>query len=311
MEVKEWTYEEIPEFTDIPEGAGVIETTGDEMGVMYMHDVEYANVNGTPLHLQVLFPICRNSGFDPFGEQTFDPLPCYVYVQGSGWFEQYVYANVVQLAQVAKRGYVCAIVQYRHSGIASFPAQACDARNAVRFLRKNCKRFGIDPDRMVIAGDSSGGHTAMWAGMLHNDDSEQNLFPGISAEVSGIVDYYGSTSVMAPDSNPIQVLHCLPDSPEGRVMGGRNLLEEPELAKQLSVECNIDEETKLPPVLIFHGTKDRTVNCTGSAILYKRLKETGHPVSFYLIKGADHGGPEFWTEQVIDIVDEFMRKVFA
>ena len=93
-------------------------------------------------------------------------------------------------------------------------------------------------------------------------------------------------------------------------MGGRNLLEEPELARQLSVECNIDESTDLVPVLIFHGTKDRTVNCTGSAILYKRLKETGHNVAFYVIKGADHGGPEFWTEQVIDIVEEFMKSVF-
>ena len=93
-------------------------------------------------------------------------------------------------------------------------------------------------------------------------------------------------------------------------MGGRNLLEEPELARQLSVECNIDEETKLPPVLIFHGTKDRTVNCTGSAILYERLKETGHEVSFYLVKGADHGGPEFWTDQVVDLVDHFCRKCF-
>ena len=169
-------------------------------------------------------------------------------------------------------------------------------------------RFGIDPENIFLAGDSSGGHTAMWGGLLHNDDTEQNLYPGISAEVNGIINYYGSTSVIAPDSNPTQLQHCLPDSPEGRVMGGRNLLEEPELARQLSVECNIDENTVLPPVLIFHGTKDRVVNCEGSAILYQRLKETGHPVSFYLIKGADHGGAEFWTSQVLDIVEGFMKE---
>ncbi len=310
MEVKPWTYEEFPEFTEEVEGAHIIETTGDEVGVLYLHDVEYANVNGTPLKLQILVPNSRNDKFDPFSEQQTMKRPCIVFVQGSAWFQQYVYMKVGDMARLAMRGYVCAIVEYRHSGIAYFPAQADDACNAIRFLRSNAGRFGIDPERMVVAGDSSGGHTAMWAGLLHNDDTEQNLFPGVSAEVKGIVNYYGSTSVIAPDSNPQTVNHCLPDSPEGQVMGGKDLLAEPELARALSVECNIDETTKLPPVLILHGTKDRTVNCTGSVALYRRLKETGHPVDLYLIKGADHGGSEFWTETVLDIVDSFIKDCF-
>ena len=311
MEVRPYTYEEFPEFTEPVEGAHIIETTGDEMGVLYMHDVEYDNVAGVPLRLQILIPNCRNDKYDFMSDQQPFARPCLVWVQGSAWFQQYIYMKVGYLARFANRGYVCAIVEYRHSGIASFPAQAVDARNAIRFLKKNAGKFGIDPERMIVAGDSSGGHTAMWAGMLHNDDSEQNLFPGISAEVCGIVNYYGSTSVMAPDSNPQTVNHCLPDSPEGQVMGGRNLLEHPEWARALSVECNIDETTQLPPVVIFHGTKDRTVNCTGSVILYQRLKETGHPADLYLIKGADHGGSEFWTDEVQDIMEDFMKKCFA
>ncbi len=61
---------------------------------------------------------------------------------------------------------------------------------------------------------------------------------------------------------------------------------------------------------MFHGTKDMVVNCEGSAILYRRLKETGHPADFYLIKGANHGGAEFWTDRVLDIVDAFCRQCF-
>ena len=311
MEVKSYTYEELPEFTDEVEGAGIIETTGDETGVNYFHDVEYANVDGTPLHLQILIPACRNDGFVPFAEKLPFARPCYVFIQGSGWMQQYVYANVPSLSKLAARGYVCAIVEYRHSGIASFPAQPKDARNAIRFLKKNAGRFGIDPDRMIVAGDSSGGHVAMWAGLIRDDDTADNLYPGVSAEVKGIVDYYGSTSVIAPDSNPQTVNHCLPDSPEGLVMGGKDLLANPDLARALSVECNIDESTVIAPSLIFHGTKDRVVNCTGSVVLYKRLKETGHDVSFYLVKGADHGGPEFWTDQILDIVENFMRRCFG
>lgn len=310
MEVKNWNYEEFPEFTRELEGVEIIETTGEELGVSYLHDVEYANVEGTPLHLQILIPNCRNSKFDPLAEEQPFALPCYVHVQGSAWMPQYVYGQIVQLGKLAAKGYVCAIVEYRHSGIASFPAQARDARNAIRFLRSNAKKYGIDSTRMIVAGDSSGGHTAMWAGMLDDDDSAHNLFPGVDAKVKGIVNYYGSTSVIAPDSNPCTVNHCLPDSPEGMVMGRQNLLEKPELARQLSVECNIDRDTKLPPVLMFHGTKDRIVNCTGSAVLYETLKETGHDVTFYLVKGADHGGPEFWTDRIIEIVNSFCQKCF-
>ena len=310
MVVKSWTYDEFPEFDQKIDGVQVIETTGDEPGVSYAHDVEYAAIGDTRLHLQILTPYTRNSGFNPLADEQPFKLPCYVFVQGSGWFKQYVYANLIQMGRMAQRGYVCAIVEYRHSGIAPFPAQAQDARNAVRFLRKNCARFGIDPNKIILSGDSSGGHTAMWGGLLHDDEEASNLFPGVSGEVCGIVDYYGSTSVIAPDSNPQTVNHCLPDSPEGIEMGRRNLLEHPELARQLSVECNIDADTKIAPVLIFHGTKDRTVNCTGSAVLYERLRETGHDAEFYVVKGADHGGPEFWTERVLDIIDGFCKRCF-
>ncbi|MDE6890472.1 MAG: alpha/beta hydrolase, partial [Lachnospiraceae bacterium] len=60
MEVKEWTYEEFPEFTEEVEGARTISTTGDEMGVTYIPNVEYADIDGVKLHLQILLPFTRN-----------------------------------------------------------------------------------------------------------------------------------------------------------------------------------------------------------------------------------------------------------
>lgn len=309
MEVKNWTYEDLPEFDQEIEGAKYIETTGDEQGMVYLHDVEYATVHGVTLHLQIIIPNSRNHSFFG-GPQNLVKRPCFVFVQGSGWGKQYVYGNVPQLGRIAERGYVCAIVEYRHSDIAYFPAQVKDTRNAIRFLRKNADKFGIDPERMILAGDSSGGHTAVWAGMLHDDDASDNLFPGISAEVKGIVDYYGSTSLIAKDSNPCTINHCLPDSPEGKVMGGANLIEHPELARALSAECNIYPGMDIAPILIFHGTKDRVVNCTGSAKLYQRLTHTRHEAECYFVKGADHGGAEFWTKEIIDIVDDFCQRCF-
>lgn len=302
MEVKEWTYEEIPEFTEEIEGTQIIRTTGDEMGVSYIHNVEYAKIDDVRLHLQILLPFSRNNP-----EMV---CPCIVFVQGSAWLPQDVFHQLCRVSKLAERGYVVAVVEYRHSGIAPFPAQIMDARNAVRFMRVHAEEYHVDPENIVIAGDSSGGHTAMFAGMIH-DDVENNLFPGVSAEVKGIINYYGSCSVMNEDSNPIQVLHCQPDSPEGLVMGRMDLRDNPELKKKLSVECNITRETVMPPTIIFHGTKDRLVNCEGSVILYRQMKKCGKDVQLYFIKGADHGGAEFWTCQVIDVVDGFLKYCFG
>ena len=161
----------------------------------------------------------------------------------------------------------------------------------------------------MLAGNSSGGHTAVYASFWQGE--EENLYPGVSADVSCVVDYYGSVSVMADDSNPTTVDHNLPTSPEGMEMGGVNLRERPDLMRLLSVEYNIEEDTPVPPVLILHGTKDRTVNTTCSVALYRRLRECGKETQLYLLRGADHGNAEFWTDEVNAIVDAFIRRHFA
>lgn len=304
MEIKDWLYEDFPEFTDNVDGVSVLPSDGKEIGVHYCPNIKYASVNGTDLHLQILRPFNRQNG------ET-EILPCIVFVQGSAWMKQNVYGQLPLMGNLARRGYVIACVEYRHSEIAPFPAQAIDTRNAVRFLKKNAQTYGIDPEKIILGGDSSGGHTAMFAGILHNDDSDENLFPGISGEVKGIINLYGSVSVMYEDGNPTTLNHHLPDSPEGLEMGGINLKEHPELCRKLSAECNIFPDTEIAPVLIFHGTKDRTVHTKQSVGLYKRLKECGKDVQLYLIAGGDHGGAEYWTEQILDIEEKFIKKCLS
>ena len=79
--------------------------------------------------------------------------------------KQYVYQKVGMIARLAQRGYVVAIVEYRHSGIAHFPAQIIDAKNAVRFLRAHAEEYKLNPSQMFLMGDSSGGQVSSVAGM--------------------------------------------------------------------------------------------------------------------------------------------------
>ena len=308
MEVRAWEYDEFPAFDEEVPRTTWLDTTGDEPGVLYVSNVEYECVDDVSRVLQILIPSSRNAKAPRGDRPATMTYPCIVYVQGSAWMPQDVYGNLPCIARLAERGFVVAVVQYRDSSVATFPAPVQDARNAVRFMRAHAAEYAVDPERMVVMGDSSGGHTAVYAAIMHDDDTPANLFPGTSAEVSCVVNLYGSTDLTFDDSNPCTVNHNLPDSPEGMEMGGINLREDRAARELLSVRCNVDENTQIVPVLTFHGTKDRTVNTRCSVLLHQRLIETGHDSTLYLLRGADHGGPEFWTPQVLDIVDAFIKE---
>ena len=114
MKIKEWTYEEYPSFDEAVEGAIRITTTGNEIGTYIYSNVEYANIDGMPLHLQIIVPETRNTK----GKGI--KYPCLVYVQGSAWMKQNINAKLGLLARLSEKGYVIAVVEYRSSEIAPF-----------------------------------------------------------------------------------------------------------------------------------------------------------------------------------------------
>ena len=64
---------------------------------------------------------------------------------------------------LAQAGFVCLATDYRLSSEASWPAQLDDVKNAIRWLRKHSEEFRIDPERIAVSGNSSGGHLALMA----------------------------------------------------------------------------------------------------------------------------------------------------
>lgn len=300
MEVKDWTYEEMPEFTQNVEGATIVETSGDEIEIKYLHDVAYQSADGATLRLQVLSPTSRNG--------IAGPLPCIVFVKGSAWRTQKLYMLIPQLAQIARRGYVVVEVEYRPASQAAFPAQIQDCQNAVRHMRAHADEFGIDPEKIIVAGNSSGGHTAVFASFY---DAGGSAYPGVSSRVRGVIDLYGAVSLLPDDAFPITSDHHTPESPEGVLMGGADMRADPALRRVATASCYITPELDIPPMLIAHGTKDRKVNTEVSVDLYRRLRECGKDVELYLVRGADHGVAEFYTERMVDIYDAFIRRCLA
>jgi len=263
----------------------------------YINDVKYINRDSIDLHLQII------------SQRSEKPLPCIVYIQGSAWMKQNVYSNLPQLINFARRGYIIVSVEYRPSDVAPFPAQVQDARTAIRFVRKNAARYNIDPDNINIWGDSSGGHTAVLCGITSGlPEFSTDDYIEYSDAVNSIIDFYGPTDVSKMSQFPSVMDHIKPTSPEGKFLGGVDVLQNVDKAEKASPMTYISKGRRIPPILIAHGSVDVLVPFNQSDILAIKLEETGKTFEFYNLKGADHGSPEFWTKEMFDIVDAFVRR---
>ncbi len=127
-------------------------------------------------------------------------------------------------------------------------------------------------------------------------------------DIKAIIDFYGPTDISKMNFEPSIQDHISPSSPEGELIGKVNVLENLEKVYPTVVMNHISKEKYLPPFLIIHGNKDRLVPFGQSVLLYDKLKEENKIVEFYQLDGADHGGAPFWQEDILDIVDKFIKE---
>ena len=102
-------------------------------------------------------------------------------------------------------------------------------------MRAHADEYSVNPGEIFIGGDSSGGHTAVFCALAEEGgDMDGGLFPGVSAEVRGVLDYYGAVTLLMEDGFPTTTSHHTPKSPEGKLLGGIYVMERPELAAKAS-----------------------------------------------------------------------------
>ena len=289
--------DEFPDSPLITEGMLVLEADTVADRAQAMIDIPYAKKSGRTLHLAVVAPA--------WSAETY---PLVVFVQGSAWREQQVGARIPTLGAVAERGYVVAFVEYRPSTVAPFPAQVRDVRTALRFLQDNAADLHIAPGPVALWGNSSGGHTAVLTALTSDDPYFSDEPAGAPVpEIYAVVDYYGPTDISRMNEEPSVQDHRAADSPEGLLIGGVDVLDNPDLANKTVLMTHIGEGRDLPPFLVIHGSADRLVPFGQSIMLVEALREAGQDVTFYKIAGADHGDPTFWRPATLDLVVDFIE----
>ncbi|MCB6219010.1 alpha/beta hydrolase [Bacillus paralicheniformis] len=274
--------------------------------IQLIPNIEYTKVKDTSLTLHLL---ARRNPMDALfnreGNQETYPLIIYLQGCGWGWTKQDTSAFIPQLVPFVEQGYVVASVQYRGSGEAVFPAQLHDVKTAVRFLKANADRYNIDPDRVGVWGDSSGGHLALLLGLTEGIEEleGQDEYRHVSSKVDAVADWFGPVDLLSMSKYPSIFDHDSPNSPESKLIGGP-VQENREQAKQASPISYVHRDA--PPILIMHGDQDDVVPYEQSVQLFEALIKEGHDALMYKINGAGHNG--FTQAHTLDIVKSFFRK---
>jgi acetyl esterase/lipase len=166
---------------------------------------------------------------------------------------------------LTRRGLVAVVPDYRLYPEVIFPAWVEDAARAVAWTRENAVRFGGDPERIFVVGHSAGAHSAV---LLALDERYLAAVGDGVENVAGFVSIAGpvDTSWTDPD---VQALMGPPGGwpathPRTYVRGGT------------------------PPLLLLHGTRDRTVAAANSERLAARIRGEGGCAHIVLYPGIGH-----------------------
>jgi acetyl esterase/lipase len=263
-------------------------------GVHLQANIVYAKTEIKPLHMHILLPKHKSK-----------PRPLIVFIKGGGWgfhHPQKTFEFIPQLVAFAQNGYVVASIEHRTSHEGKFPTQLYDVKTAIRYLRAHASEYNINPNRVGVWGNSSGGHLAALLGTTGGvQDLEGNgEYMDESSTVQAVVDWYGPTDMLQMSKYPSDVDFDSPNSPESVLIGGA-LQENKEKVKRANPITYISKDD--PPFLIMHGDKDRRVPYNQSVLLFEALKENKVEASMFKIKGAGHGG--FSQPEILKRVQQF------
>lgn len=222
----------------------------------------------------------------PAGWQAGDPRPAIVFFFGGGWTSGTVGQFLPQAEYFASRGLVAARADYRVKSRDGVTPDACveDARSAVRWLRKNARRLGVAPAKLVASGGSAGGHLAACTMIVDSVEAEGDEL-SISTVPQAMVLF-----------NPVL-------SFEHERMIAR-LGDRQQLARRISPTAHL--ATNAPPALILFGSEDR-LKAFGDAY-WQKAADLGVRADKFIAEGQGHGffNRSPWREKTLVAVDEFL-----
>ena len=209
------------------------------------------------------------------------PTPIIFNIHGGGW-NHGVKEGQGGFSSFFKMGYAVANIEYRLTPQATAPAAIEDVRAAILYVVQHAKELNINPNKIVVMGGSAGGHLALMAGLLQNDNTFDGAYKKTTKyTIAAIINKYGIADVWdwayGPNIRSKSAINWL----------GAKAKDE---AFAMSVSPIFYVKKTSPPTFIVHGDADPTVPYQQSVELKKKYDEVGCKNEFMTIVGGKHGG---------------------
>lgn len=228
------------------------------------------------------------------------PLPTAIFFHGGGYrIEATKEASALNVIPWLQMGWNAVNVEYRPSNVALAPAAVEDARCALRWVVQNAKQYNVDVDRIVVTGQSAGGHLAAITGMLPESAGLDRRCPGREPlKVAAVINWYGIFDYTTLVDDPARTYAISWIGPQPNRM---------EVARLVSPMTYV--RAGVPPLLRVHGDADQTVPYDQAVREIESLRKAGVPAELVTVPGGGHGN--FPREHVLrawTAIETFLTK---
>jgi len=233
-------------------------------------DVVIGEVGGVLLSINIALPENSKKQLNP----------AIIFIHGGGITKGNKSKFNDKIVKMAKLGIVSASVMYRFAPEHRFPAAIEDVKAAIRFMKAHSKELNLDPNRITVAGISSGGYLATMIGVTGNAIGfyDHGIYPNVDSSVRAVISQSGS---LADFTNVKYKDFVLVD----RFINTG----EPDRKKALAAMSPLTYLDKNdPPFFLVHGTADTVVPFEMTREFAFELKKIDHEFEYIEVEGGEH-----------------------
>ena len=242
-------------------------------------NIEYDTVDSVNLLLDLYIP-AKKLGEPPWIEYSENRKPTLLFLHGGGWTSGDKISRSLQVMPFVENGWCVVTANYRHLDQTDIINIIGDTRRVLNWVYENANTYKFDTTKIIVSGESAGGHLALMAGFITNDLMFQPATKKINRvlKVAGVINWFGVVDLVTASEtwDKAYLLNVVKDSSKTDI-----------ILRKASPVTYITASSS--PVMTIHGDLDVSAPYEQGVILHEKLKNLGVKNYFLTIPGKKHG----------------------